>query len=167
MYQGPKNYEYIRKKKKKIWCPTDNLSSLDLGIDDRIMFIKTGGASQQEVQRYYLKDKICKKWKLMEITFARVSSLIKSRQQYCQEKNINYKQKLWINDPLGKSGWRFDRVFEFEEIKTYTNEIDMFNYELNNKNVRPMVDAMTEAYLYNKSREIQPNEYMQLLESLL
>ena len=96
MYQGP-NFDledqYVKSaRKSRIWCPTDNLTSFDLAIGDRLLFIKTIGGSTQEVQNNF--DKIKEKWTLTELIITEVSSKIKNRLEYCQLNNIPFTKKL-------------------------------------------------------------------------
>lgn len=79
MYQGPNFNNGTGKirlaRESGIWCPTDNLTGFDLAIGDRILFVKTSGASTQEVQKSYLKGTIADRWSLDEIYVGELSSL--------------------------------------------------------------------------------------------
>ena len=134
MYQGS-NFDLEENgiksaRKSNVQCPTDNLTSFDLAIGDRILFIKTIGASSQDVQNNFLK--VEDKWKLTELTITEVKSKIRSRIEYCQLKKISYKNKLWVNDPFENNIWRWNRVFEFKIIKTISKNI-LFHELLNTK----------------------------------
>ena len=167
MYQGP-NFDLeddgIKSaRKSNIWCPSDNLTSFDLAIGDRVLFIKTIGASTQDVQNNFIK--VEDKWKLTELTITEVNSKIRSRIEYCQLKKINYKNKLWVNDPFENNIWRWNRVFEFKIIKTITKNI-LFSELLDTK-TNSFFEAAKDVYCFRTSREIKLQEYRDLIEKLL
>jgi hypothetical protein len=167
MYQGP-NFDLEEKRikparKSHLWCPTDNLTSLDLAIGDRILFVKTTGGSTQDVQNNF--DKVKDKWTLNELIIAEVSSKIRNRIEYCQLNNISYNQKLWVKDPLKNNIWRWSRVFEFKIIKTIDRSIILS--ELLNSRAKGFVDAVIDVYCHQYSRELTLNEYRDLIETLI
>jgi len=167
MYQGP-NFDKFDDKVKSarntnIWCPTENLTTFDLAVGDRVLFIKTKGASSQDVQNNF--DSVKDKWTLTEIIIAEVSSKIRSRLEYCQLKKIPYQNKLWVNDPYENDCWRWNRVFEFKIVKTLKKDILL--YSLNNHSSEGFFHATKEVFCYRKSREISLSEYRDIIETLL
>lgn len=71
--------------------------------------------------------------------------------------------QLWRYDKLRDNGWRWHRVFRFEHVKTIRSSIPMKKLDKIEK-VRKFLLAVTEAFCYNKSREITLREYRNLLE---
>ncbi len=130
MYQGP-NFNEGKDRIKParasyIWCPTENLTSFDLAIGDRILFYKTAGVSTQELQKKFKQDGIIdERWLLKEIYIAEVTSNIFSRSEYHHYKKHVKEQQLWINDPTSSKNWRWNRVFEFKKIKAITTAIKL------------------------------------------
>jgi len=167
MYQGPNFNEKTKSIKPArdsgIWCPTENLSSFDLAMGDRVLFIKTRGASTQKVQKSFLKNTISQDWFLEEIFVGELLDTILSREEYCQIKKIDLNAKLWKKDEKRNGNWRWNRVFEFKHIKTIIKDIKM-EYLYENKKTINFVKAVTEAFCYGKSREVSLQEYRDLLE---
>ncbi|MEO9484598.1 MAG: hypothetical protein ABJG47_14165 [Ekhidna sp.] len=170
MYQGP-NFNLGKDsvkpaRKSKIWCPTENLTGFDLAIGDRVLFIKTKGASRIDVQNKYLKENIVNpKWRLTEIYISTVKSKIYSRNEYIQYKKLDPEDKLWTNDEK-KNGatWRWGRVFEFSYVKTIKFE-DLAMTELYQESgSTEFVKMSLEAFCYSKSRELSLEDYRNLLE---
>ena len=169
MYQGP-NFnlgDHVVKpaRDSKIWCPTENLTGFDLSIGDRILFIKTIGASTFDIQKAFLKQKeINEKWKLTEVFIAEVRSKIYSRHEFIQLKKRNSKQRLWLNDDQNKNGlWRWNRVFEFRKINSVRLDEPM-SLLYNNRGSKEFVHKIFEAYCFGKSRELSLKDYQSALE---
>jgi hypothetical protein len=167
MYQGP-NFDSEDKKTKSarkshLWCPTENLTSFDLAIGDRLIFIKTIGGSTQDVQNNF--DKIKDKWTLTELVITEVKSKIRNRIEYCQLNKISYAKKLWVNDPFENDIWRWNRVFEFKIIKSINKSILLS--ELMNSRAKGFVEAVIDVYCHQYSRELMLNEYRDLIETLV
>lgn len=171
MYQGPNfnmGADGIKPARMNgVWCPTENLTGFDLGIGDKILFIKTRGASTQDVQRIYLDEgRIFNTWVLEELWIGEISSTIYSREEYCQLKGVDYETKLWVNDLKRGNKWRWNRVFEFKYINQF-NEPIMMKDIFNNIRTRGFVQAVLEAFCYRKSREVSSDEYQSLLELII
>ncbi|HCL56620.1 MAG TPA: hypothetical protein DHW82_06380 [Spirochaetia bacterium] len=166
MYEGPNfndSTENIKSaRKSNIWCPTENLTSFDLAIGDRILFLKTKGSSSQDVQNNF--EKVKDKWILTELVITEVRSKIRSRLEYLQLNNLNPDAQLWVTDPFENGMWRWDRVFEFKIIKTYQSDIIISNFINKSKG---FFEAIREVYCFRKSRELKLNEYRDFLENLL
>jgi len=167
MYQGPNFSEMADNiksgRESKIWCPTENLTSFDLATGDRILFVKTKGASTQNVQRNYLDGKILSAWRFSEMWIGEITSTINSRREYCQIKKFPYSTQLWKNDPKKNNSWRWNRVFSFKKIKAIKIDLSM-NELYKNKQTKDFVEAVVEAFCYNKSREIPLEQYRNVLE---
>lgn len=115
-----------------IWCPTEHLTSLELDVNDIVIFIKTSGASKQKVQKFYMPED----WILNELYIARVIKPIMNRKEYCQIKDLSFATPLWYdetveghsnprvtkrkNNPI-QGEWRWKRVFEFMPLYYYNN----------------------------------------------
>ena len=172
MYQGEnfnKGDKLIKPANESfIWCPTENLTSFELSKGDRILFVKTKGISTQILQKEYLNNgTISNEWRLNEIWIGEVVSKITSRFEYCLENEINYfNSKLWRNDPIRQNKWRWSRVFSFKYIKCINVDISMSQLH-KIKQTQGFVEAVYQAYCYNKSREITLEEYRDLLESII
>lgn len=98
-----------------IWCPTEQLTSLDLGVNDIVIFIKTKGASKQKVQKFYIPEN----WVLDELFIARVKKPIMNRKEYCQINNISYMTPLWYDETL--EGYSNPRVKKGKIIQQKEN----------------------------------------------
>jgi hypothetical protein len=170
MYQGPNFNEggdkILPGRQSMIWCPTENLNGFDLAPGDRILFYKTQGLDRIKLQNGLLKEKTMNpKWILKEIYVAEVKSKIFSRAEYHQYKNHSGQKQLWKNDPpLGK-GFRWNRVFEFVNIKVIKVEVSMSMLYANPHSHNFAVKAW-EAFCFGKSREISHEDYRNLLEVL-
>jgi len=171
MYQGPNfNKGSPSVKPARLshrWCPTENLSGFDLAPGDRILFVRTSGASTQLVQKAYMNGEVLVGWTLDEILVAGVSSRIYSRNEYCQRKKLSNDTQFWRQDPKQSAGqWRWDRVFEFRPIAALNQRIPM---ETLNGRGRPteFVEAVTQSFCWQKSRELDPATYTRTLERLL
>ena len=169
MYQGP-NFNTggatIRPaRESSIWCPTENLTGFDLAVGDRILFVKTSGASTQIVQAQYLSNRSFINWQLSEIFIAEISSAIYSRAEYCHLNGIPITQQLWRNDPQTNSNWRWNRVFEFKHSKTIQKTLHMEALRCNPL-TRGFLEAVVQVFCFGKSREISMKEYLSLLEQI-
>lgn len=168
MYQGPNftvGQEDIKPARSSgIWCPTENLNGFDLTVGDRVLFVKTSGASTQQVQKSYLSGTVCPNWNLEEICICEVKSKIQSRKEYCDSKKLQYTTQLWKKDP--KNGdWRWGRVFEFRQVGCVKKSVPM-GLLGNSIVTKSFVDIVSQAYCYNKSRELEHKEYTSVLEEL-
>lgn len=170
MYQGPNfnkgTNETKPARESGIWCPIENLSGFDLAIGDRILFVKTRGASTQQVQPAYHSGTTPKDWLLDEIYVGELVSTIYSRNEYCQRKKIPGNTQLWVKDQKRNHAWRWNRVFEFRHIKTLRSGISMKKLK-DTPELIEFVSAVTEAFCYQRSREITLQEYRDLLEYLI
>jgi hypothetical protein len=169
MYQGP-NFNLrtdgvLPARESHIWCPTENLTGFDMAVGDRILFVKTGKASTQVLQKQYLEGKELAGWLLQEIWVGEVVSAIYSRVEYCQIKNLPTTQQLWAKDPIKPSGWRWNRVFEFRPLRSIQRTIDLQAMR-RDPQTRGFVDTLVQVFCFGRSREITPNEYLNLLESV-
>ena len=167
MYEGP-NFNLTNNNIKSarfsnIWCPTQNLNSFDLDVGDRVLFIKVGGASRQDVQNKY--NTVENKWYLDEIVIGRITSKIRSRYEYCQLRKIPLSTQLWVNDPQENGLWRWNRVFEFKILKIFNKKI-MFS-EIGSKDTEVLIETIREVYCYQYSRELALEEYRNFLEKIL
>jgi hypothetical protein len=169
MYQGP-NFNLGTNtigpgRETHIWCPTENLTGFDLAPGDRVLFAKSSGASTQSVQRSYHRGNVHNDWFLEELYIAEVYSEILSREEYCQRKGLSLDTQLWKEDPKPKDSWRWSRVFEFWPIACLKKRVRMSSL---NERGRPdnFTVAVTQVYCYGKSRELDPKDYMRLLEKL-
>jgi hypothetical protein len=171
MYQGP-NFNEGKDRIKParasyIWCPTENLTSFDLAIGDRILFYKTAGVSTQELQKKFKQNGIIdERWLLKEIYIAEVISNILSRSEYHHYKKHVKEQHLWINDPTSSKNWRWNRVFEFKKVKAIDCNKAMSEL-FENKVSKDFVVKAWEAYCFGKSREMSLKDYRNLLEVLI
>ncbi|HEX8231580.1 MAG TPA: hypothetical protein VF826_20050 [Chloroflexia bacterium] len=169
MYQGP-NFNQgdatVRPARDSfLWCPTENLNIFDLAIGDRILFVKTSGASTQKVQASFLASNLISTWKLREICVCEVSSRIRSRYDYCHLEQIPFDRKLWKNDPRNGTNWRWNRVFKFRIVSTITGDLPIRTlYDI--QGTRAFASALAETFTYGRSREISLDNYVGLLEVL-
>ena len=169
MYQGP-NFNngtpaIKPARESHRWCPTENLTGFDLAPGDRVLFVSTSGASTQLVQRAYLAGDLQGRWFLEEIYVAEVKSKIFSRQEYCEARRIPYDTQLWRADPKRTDGWRWGRVFEFYPVTCINKKTAM--RDLREKHsLDDLVDAITQAFCFGKSRQIESTLYTRALESL-
>jgi len=169
MYQGPnfnKGTSTIKPARESHrWCPTENLTGFDLDLRDRVLFVSTSGASTQLVQKAYLARDVQERWFLEEIYVAEVKSKIYSRQEYCEARRIPYETQLWRADPKRAEGWRWGRVFEFRPITCINKKIRM--KDLRQKySLGDLVTAITEAFCFRKSRQIENVLHTRVLEFL-
>lgn len=161
-------------RESKIWCPSENLDSFDLDVNDKVLFIKTSGASYQKVNSTFKHHKeIFTGWKLEEVFIAKVTSNILSREEYCSINRKVNTDPLWYDEtPTGLkdpritkrvgSGIRWKKVFEFE--KKYC--ISSLGLELSDlhKIIPEFVLAILGAYGQRRSTEINHDTYEDLLE---
>lgn len=185
MYQGPnfnQNQPIEAARESKIWCPTNNMSGFDLAEGDRVIFVKTRGASGFKVQPAYHNyksdfeqngrrknwPKEVKSWILEEVYIAEVKSAIYSREEYCAIKKIQYEKQLWNNDKFDSetNRWtQWTRVFEFRKVSSASVNKPVF--ECFSKSSAPFIDQMTESFCYSgTSRELSAEQYLQFIESL-
>jgi hypothetical protein len=156
------------------WCPTDNLTGFDLNDGDKVIFIRTKGASKQNVNKSWSRNsEIFDDWYLDELWVGKVTIPIKSRQEYCMIKGIPANTPLWYDETkIGKSdkrltqrkttGIRWNRVFEFRPVVTLSS-LNINIKKLNN--IFPdFVKATLEIYVGQGSREITLNQYTSLME---
>jgi len=156
------------------WCPIDSLSGLDLGIGDKIIFVKTKGSSKQNVNKYWSRyNAIYDKWILDELYIGEITSQIRSREEYYVIKNIPPKTPLWYDETIeGKNdkritkrknkGERWKRVFEFKHRLTFSdlniNMVDLHN------NHPEFVRCVIDIFIGQGSREISQDLYTSLIE---
>lgn len=169
MYQGPNfnlgSSDVKPARESHIWCPTENLSGFDLAIRDRVLFVKTRNASTQQVQNAHLRDEVYDNWLLDELYIAELCSTIYSRTEYCTLRKKPQTTPLWRNDEMRNGDWRWNRVFEFKHVSTVKPKV-LMRKMLDIETLRGFILAATEAFCYNKSREISLEEYRDLLEYL-
>ena len=169
MYQGP-NFNNGTSAVKPAreshrWCPTENLTGFDLAPGDRVLFVSTSGSSTQLAQRAYLAGNVQEGWFLEEIYVAEVKSKIYSRQEYCEIHRIPYETPLWKSDPKPVDEWRWGRVFEFR-LLTCVNKKTSMKALREEYSLSDLVDAITQAFCFGKSRQIDNGLYTRTLESL-
>lgn len=175
MYQGlPSNFNQgtasIRPARESgLWCPTDNKTSFDLARGDRVLFVRTAGMRQSDVNKYFPNDPLCEKWVLDELCITTVTSSVQTRRDYCSRKGISYEQPLWRSDPPDSNDptrWKWDRVFEFKVDKTLLLSIPVRTLQLDPRTftfARAVYRAFTQAW----SAEIQHEDYRNILEFLM
>lgn len=163
-------------RESHIWCPSENLTTFDLDVNDKVLFIKTSGSSYQAVGKEFNKEgKIKEKWSLQEIFIGSVTSNIMSRDEYCSISAKNKIEALWYDEtPTGKkdpriykrkaSTIRWNKVFEFDEKKQILNIDIEFNDIF--KDVPDFVLAVIAAFTQQRSTEINHETYEALLEFL-
>lgn len=158
------------------WCPSDNLSGFDLSVNDKVVFLKTKGASKQNVVKHWSRYReIYSEWILDELYITRVVAPIKSRHEYYKYKNIPAGNPLWYDETdKGKKDkrviqrknqeLRWKRVFEFET----TLHLASLNLRLKdlNKIFPVFVQAVREIYTFPVSREIEIDLYTSVIEYL-
>lgn len=156
-----------------LWCPTDNLTGFDLAVGDKVLFIRTRGASKQNVNKYWSHGQIYDKWILSQIWIGEVTSPIKSREEYCQTRGRNMYDPLWYDETeVGRNdkritqrkttGLRWKRVFEFKKTNCLKN-LDI-PFEQLNMVFPEFVKAIVEVYTNTGSREIGQDLYISIME---
>ena len=159
-----------------IWCPTEHLTSLDLDINDKVIFIKTKGVSKQNVQGH---KNIHEDWILDELYIAKVSKPIKNRKEYCQLSNISYMSPLWYDETIEgqmnsrvrkrqhkpiNGDWRWKRVFEFIPV-VYLKNLNININELSKTNIN-FANALKRTYGAGYSTEINNDVYTSIMEKI-
>ena len=159
-----------------IWCPTEHLTSLDLDINDKVIFIKTRGVSKQNVQGH--KD-IHEDWILDELYIAKVAKPIKNRKEYCQLNNISYMSPLWYDETIEgqmnprvrkrqnkptNGDWRWKRVFEFIPV-VHLKNLNIKISELSKTN-NDFTKALKRTYGAGYSTEIDNGVYTRIMEEI-
>lgn len=155
------------------WCPTDNLTGFDLAVKDKVVFVRTQGASKQSVSKdWYTNKRVTEGWYLKDLWIGEVTTPIKSREEYCAEKNYEINAPLWYDETAsGKTDSRvtkrttanrWKRVFEFKPV------ISLFalNISLNKlyMGYPELVKAIVEIYTNKGSREISQALYTAVME---
>lgn len=158
------------------WCPVDTLSGLELGIGDRIIFVKTKGASKQNVNKYWSRyNEVFQKWFLDELWIGEIISQIRSREEYNMIKGYSPNKPLWYDETVqGKndnritlrknSKIRWRRVFEFKHIRTF-NDLNINMADLYNENPE-LVRCVIDIFVGQGSREINEALYTTFIEYL-
>ena len=159
-----------------IWCPSENLDCFDLAVGDTILFIKTQGASIQSVNGDWCrKREINPKWRLDEFWIGRVIRPIQNREEYCMRMGRPIDFPLWYDETeTGRNdkrvrqrvgnGIRWNRVFGFHPVESLSNLDISFKYLYSR--FPSFVEATIDAYTKSKSREINIDIYIALLEFL-
>ncbi|KUO96522.1 hypothetical protein [Ferroacidibacillus organovorans] len=156
------------------WCPTDNLTVFDLSIDDKIIFIRTKGASKQNVNMFWSRHRmIYSEWFLSELWIGKVTSPIQSRKEYCDIYGWEVTTPLWYDETeIGRidkkitqrksTGIRWNRVFEFKKVQ----ELKNLNIQMNQMNeyLPEFVHAVIDIYTGKGSREISTDLYVSVME---
>jgi len=153
MAPGPKNFyrkqgmQILPAIESGIWCPQNALTGYQLAENDIVLFIRFKGGSSRTVQpphraelarlaqggrkRNWLNqppaNTTLANWRILDLTVCEVTSRIRSREEYCDIKQIPRNQKLWHNDPLYPSGVRemWPRVFEFKTLNHYQLDVNI------------------------------------------
>ncbi len=143
-----------------IWCPTKNISPNEMTVGDKVLFIKTKGIGQKELQRDY-KERVTD-WYLDEVHICEVRTPIMSREEYCRRRNIQSDKFLWASEAKqNKTNYNF--VFEFFIERSY-EDLNISLQEL--REVMPdIVDLkIKEVFLRSRDKQINIDEYIKLLE---
>ena len=178
MYQG-KNFWYGNDlvpsaMESGRWSPTENLTSFDLAVGDKVVFIRTSGCGQHDINSFwYGKGVVPEKWRLNELFISRVTHPIKSRDEYCKSKGIPDNIPLWYDETeisrkdnriQRRKGIRWKRVFEFKLLSYFMSlDIDMQElYELFPQFTKAVADVFTN----RGSREIKTGLYTAVIEHI-
>ena len=106
-----------------LWSPKSNLTSMEINTNDIVIFIKTGGIKQQELQLYFNNDRSkIKDWFLEDIFIGKVTNPIMDREEF-YIRNSKYKNRkyLWREEAkkqkqLYKSLFTFEIDLEFRNL---------------------------------------------------
>lgn len=146
--------------KSNIWCPTKNISPNEMTVGDKIIFIKTKGIGQKELQAQY--EVRLDEWYIDEIHICEVQSPIMSREEYCRRNNMDSNQFLWWSEAKNNKK-KYKYIFKFNIKSSYEN-LDMPIKKL--REIMPeFVDfKIKEVFLRGYDKNININDYIDFLE---
>jgi hypothetical protein len=154
--------------KTKRWAPSQNLSNLEIGIGDIIIFIQCKGENRIQSQKYFLshKRKPHPNVYINTMFITEVKTNILSREEYCYKKKINKNTALWPDEIQTPMKW--DNIFEFNIIKEIKNNISLKElYDYSSKTQR-IATFICEVYqMPNLGRKISEEDYLKLLEFMI
>lgn len=143
-----------------LWCPKKYIKPSELTTGDKVIFIKTSGVGQKELQNNYEDNK--KLWKLDKLCITTVKSPVMSREEFLiRNKKYMKKKYLWPTEITGK---KYEFVFQFNTESILDNlniDMDIFiekNYYFYN-NVK-------ELFLRQKEKSIDIDTYTKFLENI-
>lgn len=162
-YNGLKQYNIEPAYKTGLWSPKVNISSMELNVNDIILFIKTGGIKQQDLQKYfYSNSTLVKNWFIEDIFLCKAKSAIMDRSEFYM-RNPKYKKVpfLWADEGKTQTQ-KYNRVFKFD-ITTEFRNINL-NLEEMRKENQKMVEMIYLLFTKQQEKLISLEEYNFLLE---
>lgn len=163
--------EVLPAYKSGLWCPSDKLTTFDLGVGDTVIFVRHKGRSYQKVANCWSeKSQIIDNWFLMDVFIGRVTLPLQSRIEYCQRHKVNPDAPIWYDETVTSASdsrvrhrtdkWQY--VFGFNKV-VYLKSLHIPLSELVFE-IPEFVTAIREVYATHVSREIPQSVYTQLLE---
>ena len=193
MMPGSKNFYPVSKKlqtvppaiESEIWCPQTTYTGYDLAEGDIVLFVKMKGCNSVIVQPHYIsegerlasggsrrnwvsRNPPLNQWRIADIHVCEVTSEIMSREEYCDINSLDRSTQLWVQDPQNDGKWRWDRVFEFENIKQINCNVEvakLYNRQIGHNLVFTLADYLRQAG--GNRFEINNDEYIYLLQKLI
>lgn len=144
--------------KSGLWCPKKYIKPSQLTNGDKVIFIKTSGVRQDQLQNEFEEYK--KSWKLDKLCITTVSSPVMSREEFLiRNKKYSNKKYLWPTEVKGKE---YEFIFQFNTESILENlNIDMnIFYE---KNII-FYNSVKELFLRQREKSIDIDTYTKFLE---
>lgn len=146
--------------KSGLWCPKKYIKPSELTTGDKVIFIKTSGVGQKELQNEF--DITRKLWRLDRLCITTVSSPVMSREEFLiRNKKYSNKKYLWPTEAEGK---KYEFIFQFNTDSTLENlniDMDIF-YE---KNII-FYNNVKELFLRQREKSIDIDTYTKFLETM-
>lgn len=143
-----------------IWCPTKNITPNEMTVGDKVIFIKTKGIDQKELQKDY--ERMINKWYIDDLYICEVKSPIMSREEYCRRNNIDSNKFLWASEAKNNK-IKYKYVFKFDIKKAY-EDLDMSIEDLRDSMPNLVNNKIKEVFLRLKDKDIDINDYIELIE---
>lgn len=147
-------------KESHIWGSKKYISPNELTVDDKVIFIKTGGCGQKELQRDYLG--MINQWIIHSLVICKVVTPIMSRVEYCRKNNIQETEYLWASEAKNKK-IEYNFIFEFEPIYSIDN-IDCPINLIRDKIPSFIDNVLKEIFLRSSSKSVSQEDYVTFLE---
>lgn len=162
-YNGLKQHNIEPAYKTGLWSPKVNIPSMELNVNDIILFIKTGGIKQQDLQKYfYTNNTQIKDWFIEDIFLCKATSPVMDRSEfYIRNPKYNNTPFLWADEGKAQAP-KYNRVFKFN-ITTEFKNINLNLDEMKKENAK-MVEMIYLLFTKQQEKLISLQEYSFLLE---
>lgn len=147
-------------RESNIWGSKNYISPSELTIDDKVIFIKTGGCGQKELQKDY--HSMIDRWKIDSLVICKVVTPIMSRIEYCRKNNLKETDYLWASE-AEKEKIEYNFVFKFEQLFVL-DSLDCPITLIRNRIPSFIDNILKELFLRQGGKKVNQEDYINFLE---